>query len=140
MIGALVAKRKVRSSYDLLNNRDIENFLKNWRDDAVFIYPGDISAAGEFKGKEAVAAWFNRLLDQFPTFYITPQHVCIQNLLDLVGTNVVTVEWEEDNVNKEGRKVQLTGVTVIKLKFGKATHVRDYIFATDEALKMAWNE
>ncbi len=140
MIGALIAKSKVTSSYDLLNNRDIKNFLKNWHDDAAFVYPGNISAAGTFKGKEAIEEWFNKLLDQFPTFNITPKNVCIQNLFDFVGTNVVTVEWDEDNINKVGKKVTLAGVTVITLRFGKATHAKDYIFATDEKLKSAWGE
>ena len=140
MIGALIAKSKVTSSYDLLNKRDINNFLKNWRDDAVFIYPGNISAGGEFKGKKAIEDWFNRLLDQFPTFNITPTNVCIKNLLDFVGTNVVIVEWAEDNINKQGERVQITGVTVITLKLGKATQVKDYIYATDEELKKAWGE
>ena len=120
MIGALIAKSKVTSSYDLLNNRDIKSFLANWHDDATWIFPGGVSAGGEFKRKQAIESWFQGLLDQFPTFKITPRNVCVKNILDLVGTNVVTVEWDEDNINKEGNKVQVSGVTVITLKFGKA--------------------
>ena len=37
-------------------------------------------------------------------------------------------------------KVQISGVTVITLKFGKAIHAKDYIFATDEELRKAWGE
>jgi ketosteroid isomerase-like protein len=126
MIGALIAKSKVTSSYDLLNNRDIKRFLANWHDDATWIFPGGVSVGGEFKGKQAIESWFQTLLDQFPTFKITPRNVCVKNILDLVGTNVVTVEWDEDNINKDGSKVQISGVTVITLKFGKATHVIDW--------------
>jgi len=140
MIGALIAKSKVTSSYDLLNNRDINSFLANWSDDATFIYPGGTSAGGEFKGKEAIKEWFQKLLDQFPTFKNTPKNVCVKNVLDLVGTNVVTAEWDEDIITTDGTKVQLSGVTVITLKFGKATHVRDYIFNSDEELRQAWGE
>ena len=32
------------------------------------------------------------------------------------------------------------GVAVITLKFGKATHAKDYIFATDEEQRKAWGE
>jgi ketosteroid isomerase-like protein len=122
MIGALIAKSKVTSSYDLLNRRDLTRFLANWQDEATFVYPGDISPSGEFKGKKAIEEWFQKLLDQFPTFKITPKNVCVKNIFDFVGTNVVTVEWDEDNINKESNKVQVSGVTVITLKFGKATH------------------
>ena len=140
MIGALIAKSKVTSSYDLLNSRDITKFLANWHDESTFVYPGSISASGEFKGKKAIEEWFQKLLDQFPTFKITPKNVCVKNVLDFVGTNVVTVEWVEENINKGGNKVQVSGVTVITLKFGKATHAKDYIFATDEELRKAWGE
>lgn len=140
MIGALIAKSKVTSSYDLLNSRDITKFLANWHDESTFVYPGNISASGEFKGKKAIEEFFQKLFDQFPTFKITPKNVCVKNVLDFVGTNVVTVEWVEENINKGGNKVRFGGVTVITLKFGKATHAKDYIFATDEELKKAWGE
>ena len=54
MIGALIAKSKATSSYDLLNARDIKKFLANWHDDCVWCYPGNVSVSGEFKGKKAV--------------------------------------------------------------------------------------
>ena len=140
MIGALIAKSKVTSSYDLLNNRDIKSFLANWHDDATWIYPGNISVGGEFKGKKAIEEWFQKLLDQFTSINITPKNVYVKNILDFVGTNVVAVEWEEENTNKDGNKAQFSGLTVITLKFGKATHAKEYIFATDEELKKAWCE
>lgn len=140
MIGALIAKSKVTSSYDLLNRKDIDSFLANWHDESTFIYPGNIAVSGEFKGKEAIKEFFQKLFEQFPTFNITPKNVCVKNIFDFVGTNVVTVEWLEENINKNGDKVQVSGVTVITLKFGKATYAKDYIFTTDEELKKAWGE
>jgi len=140
MIGALIAKSKVTSSYDLLNNGDIKKFLANWHDDATWVYPGNLSVSGEFKGKRAIEGWFQKLLDQFPTFKITPKNVCVKNILDLVGTNVVTVEWDEENITKEGNKAQFSGVTVITLNVGKATQARDYIFNAEDEIRKAWGE
>ena len=74
MIGALIAKSKVTSSYDLLNSRDITKFLANWHDESTFVYPGNISASGEFKGKKAIEEFFQKLFDQFPTFKIIEIH------------------------------------------------------------------
>ncbi len=124
----------------MLNNRDITSFLANWHEEGTFVYPGNISSSGEFKGKKAIEEWFQKLMDQFPTFKITPKNVCIKNVLDFVGTNVVIVEWDEDNINKEGIKIQISGVTVITLRFGRAIHVKDYIFSSDEDLRKAWGE
>lgn len=140
MIGALIAKSKVNSSYALLNNRDIKSFLANWHDDATWSYPGNISAGGEFKGKQEIEKWFQKFLDQFTSINITPKNVCVKNILDFVGTNVVMVEWDEENTNKDGVTAKFCGVTAITLKFGKAVCAKEYIFATDEELKKAWSE
>ncbi len=63
MIGSLIAKSKVTSSYDALNNRDIKSFLAAWHDECVWCYPGAVSVSGEFKGKKAVEGWFQSFLD-----------------------------------------------------------------------------
>ncbi|MGD2187555.1 MAG: nuclear transport factor 2 family protein [Desulfobacterales bacterium] len=140
MIGALIAKSKVTSSYGLLNSRDIKRFLANWHDESIWVYPGSISASGEFKGKKAIEEWFKKYLDQFKIVEITPKSVCVKNIFDFAGTNVVAVNWDEKLTNKDGNQFQFTGVTVITLKFGKATHAQDYIFNTDEELRKAWGE
>ena len=140
MIGALIAKSKVNSSYDLLNSRDIKNFLANWHDEATWIYPGSISASGEFKGKKAIEEWFQRYLDQFTSLKIIPKSVCVKNIFDFIGTNVVAVNWDEVSTNKDGDQFKFTGVTVINLKVGKATHAKEYLFNTDEELRKAWGE
>ena len=140
MIGALIAKSKVTSSYDLLNGRDIKSFLASWHDEASWAYPGSISVSGEFKGKNAIEGWFQKYLDQFTSIKITPRSVCVKNIFDFVGTNVVAVNWDEALTNKDGNQFQFSGVTVITLKLGKATDARDYIFATDEELRKAWGE
>ena len=140
MIGALIAKSKVTSSYDLLNSRDIKGFLANWHDEATWAYPGSISVSGEFKGKKEIEGWFQKYLDQFSSVKIIPRSVCVKNIFDFVGTNVVAVNWDEALKDKDGNQYQFTGVTVITLKLGKATHAKDYIFSTDEELRKAWGE
>ena len=140
MIGALIAKKKIASAYESLNRRDINSFLSNWHDESTWVYPGDISASGEFKGKKSIEEWFRKYMDQFSNVKITPKSICVQNLFDFVGTNVVAVIWDEEVTNRDGDKFQFNGVTVINLKFGKATHAQDYIFNTGEELRKAWGE
>ena len=140
MIGALIAKSKVTSSYDRLNSRDIKSFLANWHDEATWAYPGSISVSGEFKGKKAIEGWFQKYFDRFSSVKIIPRSVCVKNIFDFVGTNVVAVNWDEALTDKDGNQYQFTGVTVITLKLGKATHAKDYIFSTDEELRKAWGE
>ena len=40
MIGALIARRNVPKAYDAINLHDLEAFLEDSSEDAVFVYPG----------------------------------------------------------------------------------------------------
>ena len=60
MIGAIVTKRALAKSFDALNRHDLAEFMSAWREDGVFIYPGDIPESGTFQGKSAVEGWFRR--------------------------------------------------------------------------------
>lgn len=66
MIGAWLAIRGVRRTYEHLNRRDLESFLAAWKPDAVFEFPGDISASGRFMGTAEIYTWFERFLSTFP--------------------------------------------------------------------------
>ena len=140
MIGALIAKSKVTSSYDLLNARDIKKFLANWHDECVWCYPGAVSVSGEFKGKTAVEEWFQNFLDHFQSIKLTPKSVCVNNMFDFVGSNIVTVNFDEELIDNDGNKFLFEGVTVITLKFGKATHAQDFFLSTDEEMRKAWGD
>ena len=140
MIGALIAKSKVTSSYDSLNNRDIKTFLAAWHDECVWYYPGAVSVSGEFKGKKAIEEWFQNFLDHFQSIKLTPKSVCVNNIFDFVGSNIVTVNFDEELIDNDGNKYQFEGVTVVTLKFGKATHAQDFFLATDEEMRQAWGD
>lgn len=139
MIGAIIAKRKVRSAMDALNRRDLSGFLADWREDATFIYPGTLSVSGRVEGKKAIEQWFQKFLEQFPKVNFIPKNVSVQNIFALGGTNVVAVEWDVALTNREGKDFQNSGVSIVNIKKGKAILVRDYIF-DHEVLKRAWGE
>jgi ketosteroid isomerase-like protein len=138
MIGAIIAKMKVRSAFEALNQRDFPTFSAAWRDDCVFIYPGDVEMSGRHEGKAAIEKWFKKFLDQFPQIHFTLKNICVDNILDFVGTNTVAVHWDTDLTNIKGEKIQNSGVTILKIKFGKALHVKDFFFDSNEAVKKAW--
>ena len=140
MIGAWIAKRNVPAAFAALNNHDIRVFLKDWRNDATFVYPGDITVSGTYTGRDAISRWFQNMMDQFPSIEFRVKHVAVTNLLDLTGNNVVVAEWEVTMTNKDGFSGENSGITVITTKMGKAVHVKDYIFDTGEAWRKAWNQ
>jgi ketosteroid isomerase-like protein len=139
MIGALVAKKALADSFDALNRRDLPKFMAAWRDDGVFIYPGEIPESGTFQGKSAVEGWFRRFFDQFPTIQFDVQDICVRNIFDLAGNNVVVVHWNIQLTNREGRVGQNSGVTVVSIKRGKVFLVKDFIFDLGVNFRRNWS-
>jgi len=139
MIGAIIAKKKAHSGFATLNQRDLSAFLASWAENATFVYPGNLSVSGKIEGKKAIEEWFRKLMEQFPKVNFTVRDVFVQNIFALGGTNVVAIEWDIDLTNREGRDFQNSGVTIISIKNGKITLVRDYLFDA-EVQKRTWGE
>ena len=139
MIGALVAKKAIANAFDALNRHDLTKFMSAWRDDGVFIYPGEIPASGTFEGKSAVEGWFRNFFDQFPRIQFDVQDICVRNIFAFSGTNVVAVHWNIQLTNRDGRAGQNSGVTVISIKGGRVVHIKDFIFDLGENFKLNWS-
>ena len=139
MIGALMAKKALAGAFDSLNRHDLAKFMSAWREDAAFVYPGDIPESGRFEGRKAVEGWFRRFFEQFPTIQFEVHDICVRNLFDLRGTNVVAVRWDIRLVNREGRQGQNSGVTVVTIKGGKVSFVKDFIFDLGDNFRRNWS-
>lgn len=138
MIGAIIAKSAVRRAFSHFNDRNLDAFMAAWAPDAVFHYPGNAVASGVFSGKPTVRAWFARMMEQFTSINFTLRSICVQNIFDLTGSNVVSVEWDLEIRRADGKLYQNTGVSQISLRRGKATRVTDYIFDLDK-VEDAWS-
>lgn len=139
MIGALIARKAIADSFQAMNRHDLPTFMSAWRDDGVFIYPGEIWASGTFEGKAAVEGWFRKFFDQFPKIQFDIQDICVKNIFAMSGSNVVTVHWNISLTNREGRVGQNSGVTVISIKGGKVSHIKDFIFDLGMNFKLNWS-
>ena len=109
MLGALIAKQKVRSLFSYFNDRNMEKFLSLWDENAIFIYPGNLSVSGTKKGKSLVSAWFNNLMDVGPSVHFSIKSICVENIFDIIGTNVITVEWDNSVTNRNGINLLVRG-------------------------------
>jgi ketosteroid isomerase-like protein len=138
MIGALVARKALAGAFDALNRHDLPKFMSAWRDDGVFVYPGEIPESGTFQGKRAVEGWFRRFFEQFPGIRFDIQDICVRNIFDLSGTNVVAVHWTIQLTNRDGRVGQNSGVTVVSIASGKVFLVKDFIFDLGENFRRNW--
>jgi ketosteroid isomerase-like protein len=139
MIGAIVAKRAVADAFESLNRHDLATFMSIWRDDGMIIFPGEIPESGTFKGKSAVETWFRNFLEQFPKIQFDIQDICVSNIFALTGTNVVAVHWNIHLTNRTGRVGENSGVSVLSIKGGKVSLLKDFIFDQGENFKLNWS-
>ena len=138
MIGAIIARKAIANAFEAMNRHDLSGFMSNWRDDGVFIYPGDIAKSGTFEGRNEVEKWFRNFFEQFPKIQFDLQDICVKNIFALTGTNVVAVHWNIHLTNRDGREGQNSGVTVINVRGGKVAQVKDFIFDLGENFKRNW--
>lgn len=138
MLGALLARMKTRQGCSYLNSRELEKFLKDWRDDAAFIYPGSTSVSGEHIGKKSIRKWWMTFYEQFPESYFTVKGIYIRNIMSLLPSNQMAIEWEVDVKNKTAESFHNHGVSLVTIRNSKITRFEDYIFDL-ETLRKAWS-
>jgi ketosteroid isomerase-like protein len=139
MIGALLARKAVAGAFAALDRHDLQQFMSTWREDGAFVYPGEIPESGTFRGRNAVEGWFRRFFEQFPGIKFDIQDLCVRNLSDVTGTNVVAVHWNVHLTNREGRVGQNSGVTVVSIERGRVVLAKDFIFDLGDNFRRNWS-
>ncbi|MGW8247306.1 MAG: nuclear transport factor 2 family protein [Acidiferrobacterales bacterium] len=139
MIGTLVARLSAKAAYNSLNRRDISAFLSGWAEDATFIFPGEVPISGTHQGKQNIEKIFQTFLAQFPRFNFSLKNILVKNVFDLIGSNVIAVEWDITGENKDGLQFSNSGVSIIELRGMKARQVQDYFFDYT-TLQKAWGK
>ena len=139
MIGALIAKRLARRSFDAINRGDMRGIMRGWRDDATYTYPGHMSVSGVHKGRQEIEEWFRHFIEAVPTRTFRPLSVSVESIFDLVGNNVIAVQWDNRPVNKAGEEFYVRGVTVSTVRWGKLTDAITYVLDYD-VLPRLWGE
>jgi ketosteroid isomerase-like protein len=138
MIGAILAKRGIAGGYNAMNRRDVPAIMSDWHDDAVFTYPGDIPASGTFKGKTVIETWFRRYFEQFPEVRFDVQDICVRDLFDMVGNNVIIGHWNVRVTSQEGQTGRWSGVSIFTLRRGKVVALLDIIFDLGDEFRRCW--
>jgi ketosteroid isomerase-like protein len=65
MIGTMIARRSIAATFEAMNRQDLDESISAWREDGVFIYPGEIPESGTFKEKDAVEGWFQNIFEKY---------------------------------------------------------------------------
>jgi ketosteroid isomerase-like protein len=139
MIGALLARQRIPAWFEAMNRHDLDALLKDYAEDATMDYPGDVEGvSGIITGKAAIRTWYQRYFDQFPIVHQTVKNIAVSHIFDLVGNNVIAVEWDAEVKNRDGLQVKNNGVSIIRSRRGKATHITVYMAVTGQKFREAW--
>jgi len=139
MIGAIILKLMAGSGIEEMNRRDAKKILSHYVDDAVYIYPGNMSVSGRKQGKKEVEAFFTKYMQQFPQLHFKIKNTYVKNIFDPFFCNTVAIEFECKYTNRHGESFENSGVTVCRIKWGRVTQMQDYYFNV-ETLERAWRE
>ena len=139
MIGAIIAKRMARSGFDTLNRHDLVEFMVSWVEDGTWIFPGNVPISGETKGKKAIETAFAKWMEQFPKTNFTIKEIFVSNIFALGATNNIAVEWDIEETDREGKEFHNSGVTIIRVKNGKAVAIKEYIFDS-ASMEESWKK
>lgn len=138
MIGAIRARREVAEGYGAMNRRDLRAIMADWHEDAVFTYPGDVAGSGTFEGKGVIEDRFRRYFEQFPEVRFEAHDVCVGNLFDLIGNNVIIGHWDVQVTSWEGQTGGWSGVSIFTLRRGKVVVLKDIIFDVGNEFRRCW--
>jgi uncharacterized protein (TIGR02246 family) len=135
MIGALVAKSRVRSGFAAIMRGDLDEFVSIFTEDGVVNYP----TKGDIRGRAAIREFYAHFLQVFPKVDAVVRDVGVQNLFDLVGTNVVFTHFSVSTTNRHGVTYTQEGMQLIRITRGKLTLLH-YVFFDMDSLRRAWEE
>lgn len=139
MIGALLFKLMAGSAMKTTNNRDIKKIVSNFKDDAIFVYPGRLSVSGRYEGKEAIEEFFHKFFDQFPEVHFTCRAVYVKNIFAVGLSNTIAIEWENRLTNRNGEILENSGISTTQIKWAKVARHHEYYFDLD-TMRKAWGE
>ena len=139
MIGALLFKWMLRNATADVNRRDFKRIISHYADDAVLVYPGNMTVSGTWKGKQAIEEFFRKYEQQFTQECCVVQETFVKNLLGLGPSNTVAIKFEKTVTNKDGESFRASGMTLLRIKRGKVVENIEYFFDVDQLQRM-WGE
>ena len=75
--------------------------------------------------------------EQFPKSQFIVKRIYIKNIMTLLASNQIALEWEVDVLNRQGESYHNHGVSLVDIRNAKITRFEDFIFDL-ETLKRAW--
>jgi ketosteroid isomerase-like protein len=100
--------------------------------DATFQFYGDHALGGELHGRDAIAAWFERLGGLFPDLRITPLRIVVNGL---PWNTTAATRFRVSASLPDGRQYRNEGMQYLRISWGRV--VEDRLYEDTELLKNA---
>ncbi len=71
-------RRQIRRAYGLISTGQFDALVAQFAPNAVFAFPGEHALGGEFRGPDAVRAWFTEVRRLFPDFRLEPRRIIVE--------------------------------------------------------------
>jgi steroid delta-isomerase-like uncharacterized protein len=109
-------ERPAPESFDAINRRDLSH-APWWGPDAVY----NMGAAGVYRGRDEIVAYFQELLEAMPDFIIEPERTLVDGSVTVVQWNATgTFDGEPfQGIEPTGRRVTTRGVDVMEWEDGR---------------------
>lgn len=125
-------EQRVQRTFEAVGRKDLAAVMKGWADDGVLEFPGHSSLSGRYEGRPAIEGFFRRWFERMASIRVTVHRVGFSTpALSYGGT--MFVEFVTDQVTTEGRAFHTEVLGVYRLRRGRLTHYREYLFDPSEA-------
>jgi ketosteroid isomerase-like protein len=127
-----LVRRATSRVYERLSAGDYATPLRSFAPTAVLRFYGDHALGGHIEGREAIRAWFERLLEIFPDLRLRPLTIVVNGF---PWDAVVATRFVATATLPDGRPYANNGMQLIRLRWGRV--VEDLLFEDTAALSQA---
>ena len=125
----LIFKRKIREGFRDISEGNFDKLLRQFAPEVDFSFSGDHAMAGEFRRRETVKAWFERVHKIFPGFQIQAREIFVSGLPWNV---VITTRFAVWDTLPDGSRYENDGVQVARIRWGRV--VEDHLYEDSQRL------
>jgi ketosteroid isomerase-like protein len=114
-------QKLVDELFESMNNRDLDEFLAFFTDEASFIFPGTSTLGGFYLGKKKIKRFLDKLFVLIPDMNFK-----ILNIISSENEKLVAVEWISTGITRKGLPYESRGVSIIEMHNGRIKEMRQY--------------
>jgi ketosteroid isomerase-like protein len=118
-----IVRSKVRQAYRDISAGNYQPVVASFVPDIEFQFVGEHAMGGQLHGRDAVAAWFERVLRLFPGLQLVPQAIAVSGA---PWNTVVATRFTVSAELPDGTPYRNEGMQYLRLRWGKAVEDRLY--------------